>query len=141
MKALLDFLHEHWVMGLATSGAQGPHAAPVFYAALKDPLRLVFVSDPDTRHMREIAADSQVAAAIWNETREPGRIQGAQCWGRVEIPADSSELSQAYLERFPEARLLLLASAKHRFCAFHVERVRFINKRLGMGKNQEWKLP
>ncbi|MFO1464411.1 MAG: pyridoxamine 5'-phosphate oxidase family protein [bacterium] len=141
MKPLLDFLQEHWVMGLATCGSQGPHSAPVFYAVLTDPLRLIFVSEPDTRHMREIAVDPRVAAAIWQETREPGRIRGAQCWGRVEMPSDSSELSQAYLEKFPEARLVLLASAKHRFCALHVERVRFINKRLGMGKNQEWKLP
>ena len=54
------FLDAYHVMSLATHGPDGPHAANLFY--VRDGLSLVWISEPDTRHSRDIAADQRVSA-------------------------------------------------------------------------------
>jgi nitroimidazol reductase NimA-like FMN-containing flavoprotein (pyridoxamine 5'-phosphate oxidase superfamily) len=53
------FLAAHHVMSLATMGSSGPHATSLLYAC--DGLALVWVSEPDSRHSREIEADLRVS--------------------------------------------------------------------------------
>lgn len=73
------FLAAHHVMSLATSGPNGPHAANLFYAC--DGLALVWVSEPDTRHSRDIEADSRVAATIAPDYSDFAVIRGVQIAG------------------------------------------------------------
>jgi uncharacterized protein YhbP (UPF0306 family) len=61
--AIGDLLETHNTATLATSGADGPWAAAVFFASDAD-LNLYFVSDPRTRHARDLAVCPEVAAAI-----------------------------------------------------------------------------
>ncbi len=74
-----SFLAEHHVMSLATFGATGAHAANLFYAC--DGLALVWVSEPDTQHSREIEADSRVAATVAPDYSDFAAIRGVQIAG------------------------------------------------------------
>lgn len=73
------FLEAHHVMSLATSGSSGPHAASLFYAC--DGLALVWVSDPDTQHSREIEVGPRVAATVAPDCSDFAAIQGVQISG------------------------------------------------------------
>ncbi len=75
---ILDFLTEHHAMTLATAGP-GPHAAAVLYAHLE--FALYWVSDPETRHSREIAAGGEIAATINRDYADFTQIRGLQLAG------------------------------------------------------------
>ncbi|HSM18914.1 MAG TPA: pyridoxamine 5'-phosphate oxidase family protein, partial [Hyphomicrobiales bacterium] len=78
---ILAFLDAHTVMSLATSGADGGHAASLMYA--RDGLALYWVSDPESRHSREIEADPRVAATIAPDYDDFKEIHGLQIHGRA----------------------------------------------------------
>lgn len=67
------------MLSLATHGRDGPHAANLFYA--QDGLALFWVSDPDTRHSREIEADQRVAVTVAGDHTDFADIRGVQLAG------------------------------------------------------------
>ena len=69
---------------LATAGPAGPWAAAVFFASDAE-LRLYFVSDPNTRHGRDLAADPRVSATVHGDCAAWSEIRGLQIEGTVEI--------------------------------------------------------
>jgi uncharacterized protein YhbP (UPF0306 family) len=73
------FLAAHHVMSLATLGAGGPHATNLFYAS--DGLSLIWVSEPDSQHSREIEADPRVAATVAPDYSDFAVIRGVQVTG------------------------------------------------------------
>ncbi len=73
------FLAEWHVMSLATSDADGPHAANLFYAC--DGLALVWVSAPDARHSRAIDTNPRVAATVAPDYSDFPVIRGVQIEG------------------------------------------------------------
>lgn len=73
------FLAEHHVMSLATLGPEGPHAANLFYAC--DGLSLIWISDPKSRHSRELEANARVATTIAPDCTDVSVIRGLQMWG------------------------------------------------------------
>ncbi len=95
------FLAAHHVMSLATSGASGPHATNLFYAC--DGLALVWVSEPDRQHSREIEADPRVAATVAPDTSDFTAVCG------VQIVGTARQIAAA------DARLRLLAQLEARY--------------------------
>jgi uncharacterized protein YhbP (UPF0306 family) len=96
------FLAAHHVMSLATFGSSGPHATSLFYAC--DGLALVWVSEPDTQHSREIEADSRVAATVAPDYSDFAAIRGVQIAGAARriVVADERMRHLAQLEaRYP----------------------------------------
>lgn len=96
------FLDLHYVMSLATHGSDGPHAASLFY--VRDGLGLVWVSDAESRHSREIAAAPAAAATIAADTAEFATVRGVQMHGRahrVDDPAEEPRLRAALAARYP----------------------------------------
>src|SRR5664279_5947574 len=92
------FLEAHHVMSLATFGSGGPHATNLFYAC--DGLALVWVSDPDTQHSREIEADPRVAATVAPDYTDYAVIRGVQIAGAARriVVADERMRHLAQLE-------------------------------------------
>jgi hypothetical protein len=78
---ILAFLDAHTVMSLATAGADGGHATSLMYA--RDGLTLFWVSDPESRHSREIEASPRVAATIAPDYDDFKEIRGLQIHGRA----------------------------------------------------------
>jgi uncharacterized protein YhbP (UPF0306 family) len=100
IEAFLDAYH---VVSLATVGPAGPHACNLFYA--RDGLALVWMSDPDTRHSREIEAGSRVAATVAPDYADFATIKGVQIAGEAQRVADPGECQ----------RLLALLEARYPF--------------------------
>jgi len=141
-QSLLDFLAAHNTLTLATVGPDGqPHAAAVFYAFTSD-LRLVFLSDPASKHSQHIGEGAVVAATIQADGQEWQRIRGLQLHGFAR-PADDA-LRSVYLARFPfisSARTGPLARAmkKVQFYQITPTWIRLVDNRLGFGHKQEWR--
>jgi len=100
-RQIATFLAAHHVMSLATLGSSGPHATSLFYAC--DGLALVWVSEPDTQHSRDIEADPRVAATVAPDYADFAAIRGVQIAGTARrIVADERIHHMAQLEaRYP----------------------------------------
>ena len=100
---LLAFLYHHDTMTLATIGPAGePRAAAVFYAA-DDNLDLYFLSDPDTRHGRNLGREPRVAATIQADGQDWQEITGLQIEGTAAVIEGADEIAriaQLFAERF-----------------------------------------
>ena len=141
------FLAAHQVMSLATYGAAGPHAANLFYAC--DGLALVWVSEEDARHSREIEAEPRVAATIAPQYTDFALIRGLQITGTAyKIAAQDKARHLALLEvRYPFLRQLAeapaeLRAAYARVAVYRLEPVRItlIDNTKGFGHKETFDL-
>lgn len=108
---ILQYLKDHNVATLATYGQGGPWAAAVFYVNDED-FSLYFLSNPETRHGRDLAANPRVAAAIHEDYRDWRRIKGVQLEGQAGLVTNPLELARAwslYLVKFPFVKEFLRA--------------------------------
>ncbi len=103
--ALDTFLAAQHVMSVATSGADGPACAAVFYAPDADG-SLLFVSDPASRHGARLAVDPACAAEVHVDARDWRAIRGAQLRGNASPVGEAARAAarERYLDRFPELR-------------------------------------
>ena len=139
VRALLE---ETSTMVLATCMPDGaPRATPVYFAA-DDSLRLIFLSDPDSAHSRNLAASPRTSAAVYPEERNWRKLRGLQMTGQARIlDGDEAEAARrAYARRFPFVAELASAMAASQIYAFSPTWVRLIDNRRGFGFQQEWSL-
>lgn len=127
---------------LATSDASGAvHAAPVFFAAADD-LRLLFLSDPASQHVRDGAGGRPVAAAIHVETAAWQEIRGLQLRGMVERVPDGPERDRAaapYVAKFPFVAGLAEVVERAGLFVFVPDWIRLIDNRRAFGFRREWR--
>ncbi len=140
---VLDFLAAHNTLTLATIGPDGmPHAAALFYAFTPD-LRLIFLSDPKTRHAQHIGTGrAHVAATIQADGQKWQSITGLQLHGIASLAEQGAR--EVYLARFPFIYIartgpLARAMSKVEFYQIVPTWVRLIDNRLGFGHKQEWR--
>jgi uncharacterized protein YhbP (UPF0306 family) len=148
-RRISDFLAAHHVMSLATSSASGAHAANLFYTCVG--LALVWVSEPDTRHSREIAADPRVAATVAPDYSDFAGIRGVQIAGTARRIAAADERLRhlAKLEaRYPflgqlAAGPLKLRQAYARTGVYRLQpaRIVLIDNSKGFGHKETLELP
>jgi hypothetical protein len=139
----LAYLAGHNVMSLATSGADGPWSAAVFYAS--EGFALYFVSAASTRHGRNLEADPRAAATIQEDYGEWREIKGLQIEGRVErvAEADRARIASLYAEKFPATRPdrappeIAAALARIGWYRLVPSRVLFIDNARGLGHREE----
>ncbi len=137
-------------MTLATSGEEGPWAAPVIYAWENHSaaVSLYFMSRLSTRHVKNLLDAPRVAAAIHpNETRP---LRGLQVEGTVELLRGKEALRviRLYLRRFPLARTrfpiraVLREKIDIRFFRFVLDRVFILSEiHFGWGNRYLLELP
>jgi len=92
------------VLSLATSGEPGEAHANMAFFALGPAFDLFFVSEPSTRHGRNVADRPRASAAIWLSPPEYGEhLQGMQLTGECAIARDevAAAAFTAYSGRFP----------------------------------------
>lgn len=101
-------LEAHNTATLATTGPAGPWAATVFYAS-DARLRLYFVSDPRTRHGRDLDGHPEAAAAINADCPDWTDILGLQLTGSTTTCTgrDREQALDLYLAKFPAVRALI----------------------------------
>jgi uncharacterized protein YhbP (UPF0306 family) len=128
---MIDFIHSHHVLTLATCAGSEPYCSHQFYVYLDDEQVFVFMSAENTRHIEHGLKNATVAGAIALETETVGLIRGLQLQGTLSRPeGDLQRTAQrAYLRRFPYA---LLRSAP--LWTLHPTWLKFTDNRLGFGK-------
>jgi uncharacterized protein YhbP (UPF0306 family) len=92
---VISFLDAHHVVSLATCGREGPHAANVFY--VRDGLALLWVSDPESRHSTDLAADPRIAATVAPDYSDMDDIRGVQISGYANMITGASDRTNARL--------------------------------------------
>jgi uncharacterized protein YhbP (UPF0306 family) len=138
------FLAAHHVFTLATSAGDAAHAASLMYA--HEDFVLYWVSDPDTRHSREIEANSQVAATVAPDYTDFRAIRGLQIAGvatRLTAPRDVERARTLMAQRYsflrelahgPEA--LRAAAAKAGYYALRSKQITWIDNTRGFGHKE-----
>lgn len=141
---VLEWLHAHRTMTLATQGEEGLWAAAVFY--VNDGLSLYFLSSPATRHSRNIARDGRIAVTIQEDCLDWPEIKGVQAEGQVvEVSGDEERHARAlYGDKYPVVGKLarapaaiVKALAKVRWYRFEPARLYFIDNSAGFGHRDE----
>lgn len=98
----LAYLRVHNTVSLASVGLDGPWASTVFYVNLG--FALYFLSEPGTRHARNLAASPTMAGTINEDYRDWRQIKGIQLAGSCAEVRGKVELARAlaaYLRKYP----------------------------------------
>jgi len=144
---ILDYLHSHNTMTLATCAADIPWAATVFYAS--DELQLYFFSAAEARHSVNLAANSRVAVTIQEDYKDWRAIKGIQLEGQVLLVdgvIDKAKALAVYARKYadviklftdPSSGIFHRAFLKVQFYRVVPEKVFFIDNEQGFGKRQE----
>jgi uncharacterized protein YhbP (UPF0306 family) len=134
-KRIIDFIHQHHVLTLATSVNHNPWCANCFYVYLEEENCFVFTSDDNTKHVMDVMENPRVAGSVVLETGVVGKIRGIQFRGKMEIPKNqlAQKSKSAYLKRFPFAVLM-----KTSLWVVHVDYIKMTDNRLGFGKKLIW---
>jgi uncharacterized protein len=135
-KRIVSFFKKHHVLTLATSKDNEPWCANCFYVYDEVNNSLIFTSDNDTRHIKDVKKNSFVAGSVVLETSVIGKIQGIQFQG-ILFKAEGKMLSNAkqkYLLRFPIASLM-----NTNLWVLELSYIKMTDNRLGFGKKLIWK--
>ena len=135
-RRIIEFIRKHHVLTLATSQENIPWCANCFYVYLEDENMLIFTSDDDTRHIREIINNPIVAGSIVLETEAIGKIQGIQFEGKM-FKSEANTIGKyriLYMKRFPYAVIL-----NSPIWILELNYIKFTNNKLGFGKKLIWK--
>jgi uncharacterized protein len=132
LKRIEAFLADHHVMTLATVAADHtPRTAHLFYAYDPDAVRFVVASDSKTEHMRNVARNAYIAAAVALETKTVGKVQGIQIEGVMR--AAEAEEGALYFKAFPYARVM-----SPELWVIEPREMKLTDNRLGFGKKLIW---
>ena len=136
-KKILKFIHSHHVLTLATVSDNKPYCASCFYVYREKENAFIFTSDKDTKHIKDVAFQDNIAGAIALETTMVGKIRGVQFTGFIEeiLPGTSfyKIAKSTYIKRFPVAALAKLTLWKASVHFF-----KYTDNRLGFGKKIIW---
>ena len=147
---ILDYLHSHNTMTLATCSGDVPWAATVFYAS--DEFELYFFSSPDSRHGQNLAANARVAVTVQEDYKDWRTIKGIQLEGkavRVDGVIEKAKAMAIYARKYadvirlftdPASGAFYKAFLKVKFYRVDPERLFFIDNQQGFGKRQEFDL-
>lgn len=132
---IIKFINKHHVLTLATSNANIPYCANCFYVYSEDDNLLIFTSDFETKHIRDIVNQNIVAGSVVLETNVIGKIQGIQFQGKISEPKGEmlKKVKSKYLKRFPVAMLM-----KTTLWQVELTFLKFTDNRLGFGKKLIW---
>ena len=102
------FLRAHNTLSLATTRAERPWAASVFFAS-DAALNLYFVTDPKTQHGSDLSHNARVAGTINADCERWAEIRGVQLTGTATQvdTTDRQQVLQVYLAKFAEVDQLI----------------------------------
>ena len=142
-----EFLASHHVMTLATSADGEVHAASLMYAT--DDFDLYWVSDPKSRHSRELELNPRVAVTIAPDYTDFAHIRGLQIRGQAKRLAglEAMQASARMLGRYGFLQALAsgpaalkLAFERSGFYRFSPEKITLIDNSLGFGHKETLEL-
>jgi len=149
-KLILDYLQSHNTLALSTIGEGLPYGATVFYLNLG--FSIYFLTDPASRHGRNMAGNPAVAATIDEDYGNWLDIKGIQLEGTVRAIGaigENGQLALAYGKKFPGVKDFLLSPWKLDwsilqkitqvlFYELTPRRIYFINNAVSFGHRDEF---
>ena len=105
-KKISNYILENKVFTLATSGGEIPYCAQCFYVFDEVNTTLLFLSDNDTRHIKEALINNNVAGTIATKVTTVAKIQGIQFTAKFINPSEEGrkEFYKIYYQKFPFAK-------------------------------------
>jgi PPOX class probable F420-dependent enzyme len=107
-KKVLDLLHSHRIMTVATNRPDGwPQATTVGYAS--DGLTLYFFCAVASQKAANIARDDRISLTIDSDTLDPKAIRGLSMAARATVVKNRAEVARIInllLEKYPEYRAM-----------------------------------
>ncbi|KKU52407.1 MAG: hypothetical protein UX72_C0005G0002 [Parcubacteria group bacterium GW2011_GWA2_47_10] len=95
-KYLVECMQSTEYCCLATVDKNGVWSNPVYFS-WDEKFNLYFISQPHTRHMRNLEKDSRIAISIYNTAQSTfGDVAGIQLDGDAHILNDRQEVEKAY---------------------------------------------
>ena len=148
--AVRHFIQSHYTLTLATAEGDQPWASALYYVSDGD-LNLYFISDPQSRHVREGLRSGAVAVAIHGAHQPWGTIRGIQIQGRLAAvaPGDRKPVKLLYFARFTDVAYMIRSPADATqsriaekfgssvFYRITPLRLRYIDNSRGFGKPEE----
>ena len=133
---ITQFIKKHHLLTLATCLDGKPWVASCFYVWMPDEVAFVITSDPETIHGRQAAENPHVAGSVAWETNLIGKIQGIQFTATIEPCSGNlnARAEQAYLKRFPVARLM-----ETHLWIIRPDQIKMTHNLLGFGTKLIWK--
>ena len=134
-KRIIEFIKHHHLLTLATSKYNTPYCCNVFYLYDEGNNKLIFSSDPKTKHAQDFIENPEVAGTIALETKDIKKIQGVQLLGRIaKLKVEEiNNVTKQYLKAFPYAEKKKLYLWEMRL-AF----IKMTHNKLGFGKKIIW---
>lgn len=107
------FLEEYKNMTVATCVNDTPWGSTLFFAS-DDALNLYFISNPQTRHAQDIAANPKVAVVINSNNQEHGKLRGLQLAGEGQMLNGQEAISAfaVYIKRNPIMQSFISSAEK-----------------------------
>jgi len=100
-----ELIDSESTMALATAGAEGAWAAPVYFVFFRG--AMYFFSDSDSRHIQESQESGQAAATIYPFVSSWQEIRGLQMSGRIRKVRPGPKAFgavRAYVAKYPFTR-------------------------------------
>jgi len=142
LSPILALLAETQALTLATHDPDGmPRATPVFFA-FDDQATLIFLSERDAQHCRNLEREPFVAAALYPEVSDWRELRGLQIKGvaRIVSTPDRKAALAIYAARFPFVDSLADIIDRSEIYDLRPHWVRLIDNRRGFGFKREWTL-
>jgi uncharacterized protein YhbP (UPF0306 family) len=134
--AARSLLDASTLCAIATIGADGSAYVNTAYFAFGAELDVVWLSEPQAQHSRNIRSRETVAIAVYDSTQKWGKPdRGIQLFGSArELPRSGAGDAEAlYAGRFPDYEREQFGA--YRFYAFHPNRIKLFDERnLGGGR-------
>ena len=130
-KAARHLLEASTLCAIATVGSDGRAYVNTAYFAYSPALEIVWLSDPDAQHSRNIRARGTAAVAVYDSAQAWGKQdRGIQLFGSAHESAVGEEL---YSRRFPDYEPS--AFSAYRLYIFHPARIKLFDEAsLGGGR-------
>ncbi len=144
LQAAARLLKSQSTLTLSTAdGDNAPHAAPLFYL-YGDGLRLFWLSDPKSRHSRNLGRDPRAAVSVYRETSDWRKIRGVQLRGSVSIvsdPARREKIVDSYKRHFQLSARFEAAILRCTVYCFEPAWVRYLDNTKRFGYSVEALVP
>jgi uncharacterized protein len=132
---IIEYLQQNKVLTVATSVNDVPYCANCFYAFDEINKTLIFLSDNNTRHIKEALKNNSVGGSIQNGVTTITKIQGIQFIGEFINPNSEQEnqFYKTYYQKFPFAK-----AKPSPIWGIQLSWIKMTDNTLGFGKKLIW---
>ena len=138
MKEIKAFLQKHNTLTLATERNHEVFSAALFYVSVDNGKAVIFVSNPQSDHIKNLENSKKCAATIQENDLDWEKIKGIQIKGTIELAEE--KYWEIYLNEFEyisKSEKLKSAMKKVELYKLNIEWARFIDNTKGFGNKKE----